>query len=230
MPEINGIDFCRGLSEKHIFKILLTAEADKDTAINAFNNGYIDKFILKTNPNLHEELNRAIHELTEKYFRELSKQILPCYESSIKSLLTDEPFKELFNNVVKRNNIVEYYLIDNTGSFLFLTKNAEPLWLLLSDQKKIDEQVELLKGYNFSDSLIEEIQKKEKLLFLFSEAECRETSDAWNKYIFQSTKVNNIYNYSIAHGYLTHSIKWGDVIPYEMSQSNPQAFSVWLKN
>ncbi|HAT9113325.1 TPA: response regulator, partial [Legionella pneumophila subsp. pneumophila] len=53
MPAINGIEFCKKIKEKKIFKIMLTAEADKDTAIKAFNNGLIDKFILKTSENLY---------------------------------------------------------------------------------------------------------------------------------------------------------------------------------
>lgn len=37
MPSINGIEFCKQLSDKSVYKILVTAEADKDIAINAFN-------------------------------------------------------------------------------------------------------------------------------------------------------------------------------------------------
>jgi CheY-like chemotaxis protein len=41
MPTINGIEFCKQLGDKHVYKILLTAEADSDIAINAFNDGII---------------------------------------------------------------------------------------------------------------------------------------------------------------------------------------------
>ena len=76
MPDINGIEFCQKLKERKIFRIMLTAEADKDTAIKAFNNGLIDKFILKTNEELYLEITFAVQELTQRYFKEISGSII----------------------------------------------------------------------------------------------------------------------------------------------------------
>lgn len=84
MPDINGYEFCRRISDKNIFKIMLTAEADKDTAINAFNNGAIDKFLLKTSENLYQELTDAITELKNRYFRESSRTIMEGIGKSLK--------------------------------------------------------------------------------------------------------------------------------------------------
>lgn len=47
MPEINGIDFCKKIAKYPCKKIMLTGEADYEIAVNAFNEGLIDKFILK---------------------------------------------------------------------------------------------------------------------------------------------------------------------------------------
>jgi len=77
MPTINGIEFCKQLSDKPMYKILLTAEADSDIAINAFNEGIIDKFILKTHANLFEQLKIYINELTNKYFLPMQLTDLP---------------------------------------------------------------------------------------------------------------------------------------------------------
>ena len=54
MPDINGIEFCQNLKDKKVFKIMLTAEADSNIAIKAFNDGLINKFILKTTEHLHQ--------------------------------------------------------------------------------------------------------------------------------------------------------------------------------
>ena len=117
MPSINGIEFCRKLKERKIFKIMLTAEADTDTAIKAFNNGLIDKFILKTSENLYPENTLAVDDLTQRYFRKLTKNIVNAYANSINDLFDNELYQQLFASVLIQAQAVEYYLIDNSGSF-----------------------------------------------------------------------------------------------------------------
>ena len=113
MPDINGIEFCQKLKKRKIFKIMLTAEADKDTAIKAFNNGLIDKFILKTSEDLYSEITFAVQELTQRYFKELSPN---GHSSSINALFNNESYLQLFAKVVSQVQPVEYYLVDNSGS------------------------------------------------------------------------------------------------------------------
>ena len=215
MPEINGIDFCKQLGNIPIFKILLTAEADSDIAINAFNDGLIDKFILKTHPNLIEKLKEYISDLTNKYFTDSSRDFLSTGKKSLKSLLDNELFSEVFNRVLRNTNAVEYYLVDHLGSFLFLTKSGDPTWLLISNQEKINEQANLLSDYNFPEDLITKLKNKEKILFLFSEKEHKEDLTEWKKYIYESKKLDDIYNYAVVDGRLVTSIIWGNVVPYQ---------------
>ncbi|HHL0314782.1 TPA: response regulator [Legionella pneumophila] len=215
MPKINGIEFCKQLRDRNIYKILLTAEADSDIAINAFNDGIIDKFILKTHANLFEQLKIYINELTNKYFINFSRDSLNYGGGSLKSLLNNDSFKDLFNKIIKQNAAIEYYLIDRLGSFLFLTRDGKSTWLLISDQDKINSQVDLLKDYSFPDELIKKIKEKENILFLFSENEYKEDLVEWKKYIFESQKLDDNYNFSIVVGNLTNSIDWDKVVSYQ---------------
>ncbi|HHF0530468.1 TPA: response regulator [Legionella anisa] len=168
MPNINGIEFCQKLKERKIFRIMLTAEADKDTAIKAFNNGLIDKFILKTNAELYSEITLAVQELTQRYFKELSGGIISEHASSIGDLLDNKSYLQLFAEVVSKVQPVEYYLVDTSGSFVFLDKDANPTWLIVKHNNELDEQLELLQGYEVPEQIIESVAKKEKLLFLLS--------------------------------------------------------------
>lgn len=215
MPNINGIEFCKQLSDRNIYKILLTAEADSDIAINAFNDGIIDKFILKTHANLFEQLKVYINELTNKYFINFSRDSLNYGGGSLKSLLNNDSFKDLFNQIIRKNDAIEYYLIDRLGSFLFLTRDGKPTWLLISDQDKINSQVDLLKDYSFPDALIKKLKEKENILFLFSENEYKEDLADWKKYIFESKKLDDNYNYGVVVGNLTNSIHWNKVVSYK---------------
>ena len=212
MPDINGIEFCQKLKNRDIFKIMLTAEADKDTAIKAFNNGVIDKFILKTSENLFQELMLAVSEITQRYFKEMSRTMMNGYRGSV-SLFDDELYQKLFNQVLLKTEAVEYYMVDNSGSFLFLDKYANPTWLIVRNNKELDEQLELLQGYDVPDQILESVAKKEKILFLLSEKEYKKPIGEWVKHMFDSKKLDNYY-YNIVSGQLTDSIDWGRVVSY----------------
>ncbi len=214
MPNINGVEFCRKLEDKNVFKILLTAEADTNTAIDAFNSGVIDKFILKTSYNLHEKILDAISELKNKYFNELSAIIIQSCGKSLKSLLNNNSYKNIFNSVLSKSQAKEYYLVDKYGSFLFLDKDSVPTWLIVSDQSKIDDQIDLLEGLDFSSEIVEQIKNKSKILFLFSDEECKEPVSGWEKYIFESIKLDENYNYCIINDRITDSINWDGIAPY----------------
>ncbi len=214
MPDINGIEFCQKLKERKIFRIMLTAEADKDTAIKAFNNGLIDKFILKTSEELYSEITLAVQELTHRYFKEISNSIINGHISSISALFSNESYLQLFAKVVSKAQPVEYYLVDTSGSFVFLDKDANPTWLIVRHNKELDEQLELLQGYDVPDQILESVAKKEKILFLLSEKEYKKPIAEWVKHMFDSKKLDNNYYYSIVSGQLTDSIDWGRVVSY----------------
>lgn len=214
MPDINGIEFCQTLKDRKIFRIMLTAEADKDTVIKAFNNGLIDKFILKTSENLYSEITWAIQELTHCYFKEISSSIINGHNGPLSALFNNESYLQLFADVVSKVQPVEYYLVDNSGSFVFLDKDANPTWLIVKNNKELDEQLELIQGYDVPVQIIESVAKKEKILFLLSEKEYKKPSSEWVKHMFDSKKLDNNYSYSIVSGHLSDSIDWGRVVAY----------------
>ena len=218
MPTINGIEFCKKLKDKNIYKILLTAEADKDMAISAFNSGIINKFILKTNDNLYEEILISIEDLTFKYFNELAKSSLKGGDS-VKRLLNNDSYKKIFKEVMTNSDAVEYYLVDGLGSYLFLDKNAKPTWLIVCDQRKANEQADLLSGYGFAESTIKKVNDKENILFLLSDSEYKESALNLEKYIFESNKLDDDYSYSVVSGSITKSISWGSIVSHDNAQT-----------
>ena len=214
MPDVNGIEFCKKLKERKIFKIMLTAEADKDIAIKAFNNCLIDKFILKTSEDLYSEITLAIHDLTQRYFKELTKHIINGCDNPLSFLFENKLYQQLFANVATQAQAVEYYLVDNSGSILFLDKDAKPTWLIIRHNKELTEQLDLLQGYDLPDSIMTSVSKKETILFLLSEKEYKKPLAEWVNYLFDAKKLDDNYYYCITQDYLTDSIDWGRIASY----------------
>ncbi|MBA2653010.1 MAG: response regulator [Tatlockia sp.] len=216
MPAINGIEFCQKLKKRKIFKIMLTAKVDKDTAIKALNHGFIDWFLLKTSEDLYLEISLAVQELTHRHFRELAPN---GYCHSINALFENELYQQLFSRVASQAQAVEYYMVDKSGSILFLDKDANPTWLIIRHIEELTEQMDLLQGYDLPKQLMCSVYKKEKILFLLSESDYKKSVSQWINYLFDSKKLDDNYFYSIIQDHLTDSIDWGRVISYSAYQA-----------
>jgi CheY-like chemotaxis protein len=214
MPGANGVEVCQKIKEKKVFKVMLTAEADKDTAIRAFNSGLIDRFIGKSSKDLYSDVALAASELNHQHFIDLSKSIMGGNYSSINMLFKNTLYQQLFSEVLKKSKAIEYYLVDNSGSMLFLDEDANPTWLLIQNSKKLTEQLDLIKGYDVPEKTINLIENKEKILFLFSENEYKENISEWVNYMFDAKNMDDNYNYSIVKGNVTNSIDWNRVVSY----------------
>ncbi len=217
MPTINGIEFCRLIRNKRIMKVILTARADRAIAIKAFNDGIIDKFLLKHNENLHKELLQAIVDLQYRYFANLSQTIIAGLGVKLESLLRSNIYLNLFNRTKERANAVEYYLIDRSGSFLFLDKNARPTWLIIRNKIDLDQQMKLVEGLDAPDSILSPLKKREKLLFLLSKHEYCKPIRKWGDFLFNVKQLDTNYYFSIIQDKTKNSVKWDKIKAYQPS-------------
>lgn len=208
MPDMTGIEFCRKLKDKQIFKIMLTAEADKHTAVKAFNEGIINKFILKQCDNFNEDLIKDINELKNRYFIELSKTLVDNLGIELRNLLNNSIFQKIFNEVLSDAKAIEYYLVDGSGSFLFLDKDANPSWLIIRSKKDFENQIKILDGFDAPPSLIKSLKNKQKVLFLLSEVEYKKPIEQWSDHLFEASPLGDDYYYSFIKGKISNSIKW----------------------
>lgn len=213
MPEMNGIEFCNKLKEDKILKVMLTAAADKDTAINAFNNGLINKFLLKTSKDLYSELSRVIKDLTFQYFKILSNNIIDS-SASLSKIFKNHIYQKLFNKTLEESNAIEYYLVDSSGSILFLDDLGKPTWLVIKSNDEINEQIDLLNGYEISEIALNALKNKEKLLFLFSESDYKRPIQEWENFFLNSEKLDDEYSFAITKNKLTTAIEWNKIVSF----------------
>lgn len=215
MPTITGVEFCRSIQEDvNVYKIMLTAEAGKDTAIEAFNEGIIDKFLLKQSEHLCEQIVTAIEELKEKYFHNLTKSLINNLGIGLSNLLKSPEFLKLFNETLQSSHAVEYYLLDTSGSYLFLDESGYPTWLIVRSEEDYQEQIELLEGLGASEQMIADLMSREKILFMLSEEEYEEPVEKWADCMLRAAQLNNHCWYSIIKGKVKPSIKWPNIVSY----------------
>jgi CheY-like chemotaxis protein len=199
MPGMNGIEFCRKLRDYPIKKIMLTGVADDKLAIQAFNDGIINKFILKDDPAVFEAIDKAIHDLQHDYFASLSELIIKNITTSTFSLLQDKIFQNFFSNFLEKNKISEFYLTDTIGSFLLLNKQGNVIRLAVQSDEQVENYLEVAKDHEASADIIRALDNREKLICLFSEEDHKQPVQKWDSYLHDANKIEELENvyYSI---------------------------------
>ena len=199
MPKINGLDFCRSLNGCNKKKILLTGEADEKTAIAAFNEGIIDKFILKTNANLIDELNKAIAELQFNYFSDKSRQLMQNLASRHNNLhlsFEDPLFVNFFTEFCAKNSVIEHYFLELPGSFLLLDNCGKYSFFIAKADTDFAIYLTQAKHDNGTHKIIAALQRKEKVPFFGLEKNAWEfEAKNWENYLYPAQKLNAAISY-----------------------------------
>lgn len=134
MPEMSGLTLCRRLAAWPCKRLLLTGRADLGLAVQAFNDGLIDMFLSKEEPDLPAQVARAVRRLQYRYFLDTSRMMREFLARDDCALWADEVFSHLFARHCTDRGIVEYYAINDPVGFLLIdAEGSGYLWLLFND-------------------------------------------------------------------------------------------------
>lgn len=226
MPTLNGLDLCLLIREKdpRLPILMLTGEADQNVAVQAFNEGSIDRFIRKDTPEFTTQLNKTVYELQQRYFSDLSQVIFDSLaegkrQKLVKSCLDNPEFLGVFQRIYQENQVVEYYLTDAYGSFLFLDVNGQPSWLAVKDEEGMTGayEVALYSDTPFPDELLETMRLRKKLLYLYEGGLCADPKLA-RKWLYPANKIqsaNVTYYYAYIKDPKTYDINLKKIISYQ---------------
>lgn len=182
MPGLNGKEFFEQIRSLPIKKILLTGEADYETAVQMFNRGLIDRFFLKSDEQLFEELFTEIAQLKIQFFQKMSSSILSALGTKLLPF-NDPVFIEFFLEVLKQNDTVEYYALDKSGSYLLINKNGQPTILNVKSEEDMQVIYELAEGEEtIAETTLEDLKNKKKLPYFHEGNDINAPVDSWLLY------------------------------------------------
>jgi CheY-like chemotaxis protein len=163
MPEMNGIEFCRQLDNPKIKKILLTGQADEKTAIKAFNEGLIHKYVKKSESHAAEIITKSIYDFQMQYFQATSQDLAAALSAKPPLCILDKKFAEFFNNFCREKRVVEYYLIDRVGSYLLLDEDANTSFLIVKDEKEMCHFYEIAAQNKADETILKDLETRRKI-------------------------------------------------------------------
>lgn len=216
MPEMSGIEFCEQLKGSPIKKIMLTGEAELDLAVQAFNKGIIDRFIQKGSPHVFSELNEGIRQLQWEYFQEQSIFIHQNLSTHPHFALSDPDCQSVFHDILKSEEYSEFYLLDNSGSYLFVDWYGKTSWLLIKSESEMEAYCEIARDQKGPTAIIDALENKTHLPFLMDEADHKKAVAYWKDDLYTAQPIERsgktIAYYALIRGNLnsqnTNRIIW----------------------
>ncbi len=216
MPGMDGIEFCRQLEHSNIKKILLTGQADEKLAIEAFNEGLIDRYVKKSDPSATDLITKNIHELQQQYFQAMSEMIIRMLSVSYPSCLEDKTFINFFNSMIAKHNICEYYLADHSGSFILLDEDARVSYLMVKTEADMRENYDMALDNGASDTVLDYLASAAKIPAFWQTNLCPPVNEQWEKYMVdcQSFGENSQYYFALINDKPLVEIKASTILSY----------------
>lgn len=192
MPEIDGLEFCRNIKNPAMKKVLLTGKADEKVAVQAFNQGIIDRFILKQDENVIPVLRRAIADLQREYFQDLGRMLMDALALGSHSFLRDPVFSDVFRQLCTKLNIVEFYLSGVPEGMLLLDANGKAYFLIVSTEEGMVSHYEIAYDQAAPQELLDALSSNKVVPYFWQagwgweySSECRD----WRSYLHPATEV-----------------------------------------
>lgn len=158
MPEMDGLTFCRNLKNPNIKKILLTGQVSTEEAICAFNDNVINYYIKKSDPNLVDNLIKAIADMQNRFFIDISSFIKIRAIDNKKSLFNDAVLSKYFSDIITGNDIVEYYFSTNPPRYRLKSRDGKSHTLLIYSRYDLNEQIRVIKEEAGPSGLLESLK------------------------------------------------------------------------
>ena len=225
MPGINGLELCHQLRDTSIKIIMLTGEASKDLAVEAFNEGSIDKFILKNTADLMGMLVQTIHELQRSYFLNLSEKALhktANFSSKTLACLDDPIFISFFQQIFNKHQLIEYYLMDDLGSFLMLDAKGNPYWLAVANDEMMETYYDFAKGDKAEETMVQRLKNKEIIPYFYTEDDFDVRPREWQPYLHKASVLDGKerYYYAFIENSSVYTFPSRKILSYEQFLNN----------
>lgn len=199
MPGMNGLEFCQKMENSPIKRILLTGKADEKMAVQAFNEGIIDLYLQKQNPNVTDMINQSILNMQFKYFQSMSDIIIRMLSVNSPHCLQDPAFIKLFNQIKQENNILEYYLTESSGSFIMLDAQGRISFLIIKNEMDLKLYYEMALDNKAPPVVLEQLKKGEKIPYFWQPNDYYQTNwEEWSNYLYPAKKLEGdiVYYYA----------------------------------
>ncbi|WP_233870115.1 response regulator [Paraburkholderia adhaesiva] len=216
MPELNGLEFCRRITDPTVKKIMLTGKADERVAVRSFNEGLIDRFIRKHEVDADEALNQAIRDMQDAYFEHAGASVRDALCVAEYRFLKDSALAAHVNDIFKSLGIVEHYLTYQPHGLLMFDEAGTAYLLVIHTDETLRGVREIAVEQGAPESFLAELDSHRSLPYFwrtegYYPAQCTE----WQPYMHPASVFNGERRYTYAIVKQPAGLALDTVVPYD---------------
>jgi CheY-like chemotaxis protein len=223
MPDMCGLTLCRRLADLPCKKLLLTGQSDLPAAVQALNDGVIDMYMEKSQPDLAARLARAVTRLQRRFFADVSRTVIDFLRLQDRSFWGDETLFRLFNQHCRDRRVVEHYAVTDPRGFLMLDGcGSTGLWLVFDDNE-VEARCQSARQLSAPTDVVAQMEMRQGILFIGDDVGHTVLSpDTWRRACVPLMRLpgrNRLY-YAIVD----------DCAPFNLQPDNMLTFSAYLES
>lgn len=185
MPQMNGLDFCKNITDPHIKKVLFTGVATEAVAVEAFNEGIIDQYIRKHEHAVYDRLNKTIRQFQRDYIRNLfvtANDVLPL---DVPEILSDPAVAELIDSLGKSHGLTEYYYAERPNGFFFVNASGEMKRLVIETPGEARQIADTCRALGMPSAACERVARCEMMVdpAAVVDASAWPSEESWSDYL-----------------------------------------------
>ncbi|MBT3071956.1 hypothetical protein KKP04_13905 [Rhodomicrobium sp. Az07] len=143
MPSMTGVEFLKKIKHLPVKKVLLTGKTGDSTAVAAFNEGLLNLFLVKHDPDLPDKLRRVIRELQYGYFKDITAPLEPIAKLEDTAFLDDPQIAIWYHKLAERIGAVEHYLLMSPPGLMLVDEVGQVTIAWINNQDRMRAQLEI---------------------------------------------------------------------------------------
>jgi CheY-like chemotaxis protein len=190
MPAMDGLTFCADIADPFVKKVLMTGAGDETLAVNAFNEGVIDRFVPKNQTTTLDMVVDFAQELQREYFFDQQRAIQESLSLDPPALLSDPTVVSYFGDLRTKYRFVEHYLVGDPPGFVFVTARGALFRLLVLSDTEVTQQVEYAAKHGAPLDVIQAVASRSRIGFFSERAETyADDPYPWGDFLYAPTRL-----------------------------------------
>jgi CheY-like chemotaxis protein len=164
MPSMTGVDLLKKIKHLPVKKVLLTGKTGDSTAVAAFNEGLMNLFLVKQDPDLPDKLRRTIRELQYCYFKDITAPLEPIAKLEDTAFLDDPAIASWRDKLAERIKAVEYYLLPTPPGLMLVDEAGRVTIAWINSEDRMRAQLEIAIDEGAPEALVRKLRSGDVIL------------------------------------------------------------------
>jgi CheY-like chemotaxis protein len=191
MPSMTGVELLQQIKHLPVKKVMLTGKTGDSTAVAAFNEGLINLFLVKQDPDLPDKLRRVIRELQYAYFKDIAAPLEPIAKLEDTAFLDDPGVASWRDKLAERIHAVEHYLLSSPPGLMLVDEEGQVTIAWINSENRMRAQFEIAIDNDAPAALLKKLSAGDAMLICPTPTGFYEEQHAsdWRKYVLPCEEI-----------------------------------------